>query len=71
MAHGTQTLERGLELFKLVAAHHPAGLRLTDLADLSGLERPTVHRLMACLMREGLVAQNEAGKRHVLGQYCQ
>ena len=71
MTHGTQTLERGLELFKLVAAHHPAGLRLTDLADLSGLERPTVHRLVACLMREGLVAQNEAGKRHVLGQYCQ
>jgi DNA-binding IclR family transcriptional regulator len=71
MTHGTQTLERGLELLKLVAAHHPAGLRLTDLADLSDLQPPTVHRLMTCLMREGLITQNEVGKRYVLGQYCQ
>lgn len=71
MTHGTQTLERGLELFKLVAAHHPAGLRLTDLAELSDLALPTVHRLMASLMREGLVTQNEVGKRYLLGPYCQ
>ncbi|WP_182284702.1 IclR family transcriptional regulator [Comamonas testosteroni] len=71
MAHGTQTLERGLGLLKLVAAHHPSGLRLTDLAELSDLELPTVHRLMACLMREGLITQGEVGKRYVLGQYCQ
>ena len=56
---------------KLVAAHHPEGLRLTDLVQLSGLEFPTAHRLLASLLREGLVAQQETGKRYVLGQYCQ
>ena len=71
MTKGTQTLERGVELLKLVAAHHPDGLRLTDLAALSDLERPTAHRLLACLMREGLVTQQESGKRYLLGQYCQ
>lgn len=71
MAQGSQTLERGVELLKLVAAHHPDGLRLTDLVHLSGLEFPTAHRLLASLLREGLVAQQEAGKRYVLGQYCQ
>lgn len=70
MAHGTQTLERGVELLKLVAAHHPSGARLTDLVQLSGLEPPTVHRLLASLVREGLVGQQETGKRYVLGRYC-
>lgn len=71
MTHGTQTLARGVELLKLVAAHHPSGIRLTDLAELSGLERPTVHRLLGSLVREGLVTQYEVGKRYALGQYCQ
>ncbi len=70
MTTGTQTLARGLELLKLVAAHHPVGTRLTDLARLSGLERPTAHRLVRCLVREGLLSQQESGKRYVLGQYC-
>lgn len=70
MTQGSQTLVRGLELFKLVAAHHPTGIRLTDLARLSGLERPTVHRLLSSLLREGLLAQQEGSKRYVLGHYC-
>lgn len=71
MTHGTQTLARGVELLKLIAAHHPSGIRLTDLAKLSGLERPTVHRLLGCLVREGLAMQHEMGKRYALGPYCQ
>lgn len=71
MAHGTQTLERGLELLKLVAAHHPSGIRLTALSTISGLELPTAHRLLGSLAREGLVIQHEADKRYLLGRYCQ
>lgn len=71
MAGESQTLARGVELLKLVAAHHPSGARLTDLAALSGLARPTVHRLLGSLVREGLVTQQEGGKRYVLGHYCQ
>lgn len=70
MNRGAQTLERGIELLKLVAAHHPSGVRLTDLVALSGLTAPTTHRLLASLVREGLVTQGEQGKRYLLGHYC-
>lgn len=70
MQQGTQTIARAMELLKLVAAHHPAGVRLSDLAQLSELERPTVHRLLGSLVREGLVAQEDGGKKYMLGPYC-
>ena len=64
-------MARGIELLKLVAAHHPSGIRLTDLAELSDLARPTAHRLLSRLLREGLLAQQETDKRYVLGGYCE
>ena len=63
-------MARAVELLKLIAAHHPTGLRLIELARLSGLEQPTAHRLLASLVREGLVAQQEGGKKYLLGPYC-
>ncbi len=44
---------------------------MTDIAELSDLTRPTAHRLLSCLVREGLVAQHEVGNRYVLGRYCE
>jgi len=67
---GAQTVSRAMELLKLVAANQPGGLRLVDLTRMSGLERPTVHRLLASLAQEGLLMQEEGGKRYVLGPYC-
>lgn len=67
---GTQAVGRAIGVFKLIAAHHPVGVRLTDLSQLSDLEQPTVHRLLAGLMREGLVAQEDGGKKYTLGPYC-
>jgi DNA-binding IclR family transcriptional regulator len=34
------------------------------------MERPTVHRMVQALMRNGLLRQIEGSKRYVLGEYC-
>lgn len=67
---GTQSVQRAIRLLKLIAAHHPGGLRLLDLASHSGIERPTVHRLLGGLIDEGLVQQRESDRHYVLGRYC-
>jgi DNA-binding IclR family transcriptional regulator len=51
---GTQAVSRAALLLKLVA-RDADGARASDLADQTGLTRPTVHRLLAALRREGLV----------------
>ena len=38
---GAQTVRRALALLRLVATGQEAGVRLTDLAEMSGLSRPT------------------------------
>ncbi len=66
----TQSVQRAITLLKLIAAHHPGGMRLLDLANVSGIERPTTHRLLASLIDEGLVQQRESDRRYILGSYC-
>jgi IclR family transcriptional regulator, acetate operon repressor len=59
---GTQAIVRAVRLLKAVAA---AG-EMTSLADLSaelGLSKPTVHRMLAALESEGLVAREGTGVR--------
>lgn len=66
----TQSVQRAIGLLKLIAARHPGGMRLLDLAQDSGIERPTAHRLLASLIDEGLVQQRESDRRYILGDYC-
>lgn len=68
--HGTQTLERSVALLKLVATYGHGGLRMADLVELSGLERPTVHRMVQALMKLELLRRPLGSKRYVLGEYC-
>lgn len=64
---GTQTLQRGAQLLRLLATHAREGLRLLDAAHLSGLERPTTHRLLRGLAAEGLAMQDPGTRRYFLG----
>ena len=43
---GTQSIERALTLIREIAAHNRTGSRLLDLASRTGLQRPTVHRML-------------------------
>lgn len=57
-------------VLKQVVAHGAHGLTVADLVALCGLERPTVHRIVQALERQGLLARPEGSKRYVLGDYC-
>ena len=64
---GTQSIERALLLLREIAAHNRAGSRLLDLATRTGLQRPTVHRMLKCLALEGMVQQDPDSHRYYLG----
>lgn len=64
---GAQTVRRALALLRLVATGQEQGLRLTDLAAMSGLSRPTVHRLLKVLIDESAVEQDGLTRRYRIG----
>lgn len=64
---GTQSIERALTLLREIAAHNRSGSRLLDLATRTGLQRPTVHRMLKCLAAENMVQQNAESHRYFLG----
>jgi DNA-binding IclR family transcriptional regulator len=64
---GTQSIERALLLLREIAAHNRGGSRLLDLATRTGLQRPTVHRMLKCLTVEGMVQQDPDTHRYYLG----
>jgi DNA-binding IclR family transcriptional regulator len=64
---GAQTVRRALALLRLVATAQDQGLRLADLATLSGLSRPTVHRLLKTLVDESAIEQDAPTRRYRIG----
>ncbi len=64
---GTQSIERALVLIREIAAHNRIGSRLLDLASHTGLQRPTVHRMLKCLTSENMVQQDPDTHRYYLG----
>ena len=64
---GTQSIERALTLMREIAAHNRTGSRLLDLANRTGLQRPTVHRMLKCLTAENMVLQDSQTHRYFLG----
>jgi len=66
--HGTQTVHRVALLLRTIASTGAKGCRLVDIARQTDLERPTAHRLLKGLVREGLVEQDSVTRRYDLGQ---
>ncbi|CAM3490388.1 Glycerol operon regulatory protein [Bordetella sputigena] len=64
---GAQTVRRAVALLRLVACGQERGVRLIDLVRMSGLNRPTVHRLLKALMQEGAVEQDPETRRYLIG----
>jgi DNA-binding IclR family transcriptional regulator len=64
---GTQSIERSLTLLREIAAQNRRGSRLLDLATRTGLQRPTVHRMLKCLAAEDMVQQDPDTHRYFLG----
>lgn len=69
-ARGTQSIDRTVAVLKHVVANAALGLTVAELVVLTALERPTVHRIVQALDRQGLLKRPEGSKRYVLGDYC-
>jgi DNA-binding IclR family transcriptional regulator len=64
---GTQSIERCMELLKLVSSRRQHGWRLTDLAEQSGVGLSTVHRMVQYLLSERLVQLRGHDRHYVPG----
>lgn len=60
-----QNVARAAQVMSALAGEHAQGMRLTDVAEATGLGTATVHRLLAGLVRHGFVDQH--GNRYFLG----
>jgi DNA-binding IclR family transcriptional regulator len=63
----SQTLDRAIDLPRHVAASREAGASLSELTRASGLTKPTTRRLLISLIENGLVEQQEEGRRYYAG----
>jgi DNA-binding IclR family transcriptional regulator len=64
---GVQTLDRAINILRLLGAGGSVGLRLVDVERGSRLPRPTAHRILKALERQGFVAQRPDTRRYELG----
>lgn len=66
-SQGTQTLARGIRILRAIAARPQFGWRLSDLCLACGMDKATVHRMLARLIEERLVRQSPTDRRYLPG----
>lgn len=64
---GAQSIRRAIAVLRIVASGQESGVRLTDVASATGLNRPTVHRILRALVEEGAVEQQPVTRRYLIG----
>lgn len=64
---GTQSVERTIALLKELATHGPKGARVSELAARLGLEYPTAHRIIRCLVDQHMVEKSPESQCYSLG----
>ena len=65
---GAQSIRRAVAVLRILAVGQEHGVRLTDIVEESGLNRPTVHRILRVLVEEGAVEQDPDTRRYLVGQ---
>lgn len=61
-----QSLDRAIQILEELALHRD-GCGVTSLANLTGLHKSTVHRLLNALMSKGYVSKNNENDKYSLG----
>lgn len=61
---GAQTLERGLAVLRELGRHDD-GLSTAQVAEVTGLHRTVVHRLLVSLVGTGFARRDDRGRHHV------
>jgi DNA-binding IclR family transcriptional regulator len=64
---GSKAISRAAHILRLIARDEIKGIRLTQLAVLTGIPHPTVRRILKCLIQERLVLQDADTRRYRLG----
>ena len=67
---GTQSVSRALSVLRAIAGTREAGMTLGKLTALTGLNKPTAHRLLQVLVLEGMVEKDQVLQRYFLGPEC-
>ncbi len=65
---GPRTLKRGLLVLRTLQENSDTGLSVTSLARLTGLQRPTIYRLLAALIEGGFAKNVRGSKRFIAEQ---
>ncbi|MGE7958034.1 IclR family transcriptional regulator [Pseudomonas sp. NPDC089530] len=63
----SQTLDRAMQLVRLISTARHAGLALSELVRAGGMTKPTTRRLLISLIGNGLVVQDPQSRRYFLG----
>ncbi len=64
---GTQSIERAIQILRLLATRGKFGWGLTDLARRAALDKATVHRILSCLEAQRLVERDSKEHRYFPG----
>lgn len=64
---GVQSIQRTMAVLRLVACGMEQGVRISDIAAMSGLSHSTVHRLLKVLVQESAVEQDPQTRRYRIG----
>lgn len=66
MVQGAQTADRAIQLLLLVV-DSPEPLGLTELGRRAGLNKAAIYRLLGPLVKHGLLAREDGGRRYTIG----
>jgi DNA-binding IclR family transcriptional regulator len=65
---GTQAIRRAVAILKVIASSRYPGVTLEHVSNTMQLSRSTTHRILKCLVGEGLVDQDDTKRRYTIGR---
>ncbi|AFT69642.1 Transcriptional regulator, IclR family [Alloalcanivorax dieselolei B5] len=64
---GARSIRRAVSILRILATGQEQGVRITDIVHQTGLNRPTVHRILRVLIEEEAVEQDPGTRRYMVG----
>ena len=64
---GAQAIRRALSVLRILAAGRENGVPLAEVVQVTGMTRPTVHRIVHVLIEEGIVERHQKTGRYAIG----
>ncbi|WP_407151680.1 IclR family transcriptional regulator [Bradyrhizobium sp. ORS 86] len=64
---GAQAIRRALSVLRILAAGRGQGVPLAEVVQVTGLTRPTVHRIVHVLIEEGIIERHSKTGRYAIG----